>query len=187
MAILPRRNNDKGFSFNPNEDTENAKNSVQSDGKNEEPLLKWSSPNGFFNSKNVIWYLGLIVITLVISALVYLFTKDKITTGVIIVSGILIGIYASKKPRLTDYQLTTHGFTINGRYYSFGSYRSFAVVHHGESSSLVLTPLKRFMPYMYIYFPGDMTEKIQTAFTSALPLETSRQDFIDNLLRKIGF
>ncbi len=187
MALLHPKDKVGSFSFNPNESKEDKKDTPQPVGANEEPLFNWSSPNGFSNSKNLMWYLALIVITLGLSTLIYFATKDKITTAVIIVSGILIGIYASKKPRLTDYQLTLHGFTINGRYYNFGSYRSFSVVHHDDSSSVVFTPLKRFMPYMYIYFSGDMTERVEAALTGALPKETSRQDFIDNLLRKIGF
>ncbi len=185
MAIS--KSEDKGFSFNANKDKEDKENAFQPDGKNEEPLFNWSSPNGFSNSKNIIWYLVLIIVTLGLSALIYFSTKDKITTAVIIVSGILIGIYASKKPRVVNYQLTPNGFTVNGRYYNFSSYRSFSVVHHGGSSSVVLTPLKRFMPYMYIYFSDDMAEKIEAVLTGVLPKETSRQDFIDNLLRKIGF
>jgi hypothetical protein len=187
MAKSKKENKDKGFSFNPDKDREDKENAFRPDGKNEEPLFKWSSPNGFSNSKNLFWYLVLIIVTLGISALVYFSTKDKITTAVIIVSGILIGIYASKKPHVVNYQLTPTGFTINGRYYNFGSYRSFSVVQHGDSSSIVLTPLKRFMPYMYIYFSGDMSEKIEAVLISILPKETSRQDSIDNLLRKIGF
>jgi len=187
MALFQFKDKVEGFGFNPNESKKDKKNAPQPVGANEEPLFNWSSPNGFSNSKNLMWYLVLVVITLGISALIYFVTKDKITTAVIIVSGILVGIYASKKPRLTNYQLTPHGFTINGRYYDFGSYRSFSVVHHGDSSSVVFTPLKRFVPYMYIYFSGDMTEQVEVALTGALPKETSRQDFIDNLLRKIGF
>lgn len=155
--------------------------------KEDEPLFNWSSANSFSDKKNFMWYLSLLAATLVVSAALYLLTKDKVTTAVILVSGLLIGVYGGKKPKVVNYQLTKYGFTVNGRYYNFGSYRSFAVIHHGKSGGVVLTPLKRFMPYMYIYFGNDMEQQITSTLTSALPKEASHNDAIDRIIRMIGF
>lgn len=186
------------FTYNPQDkaDPEPKSEVVVSDGApkedvpaevSEEPLFNWSAPDSFSMTKNASWYIMLLLITLGVSAAIYFLTKDKITTGVILVSGLLIGVYAAKKPKTVNYQLTKHGFTVNGRYHEFGEYRSFSVVIHGDARSVVLTPLKRFMPYMYIYFASDMEQQITSSLADVLPKETSHRDAIDNVLRKIGF
>ncbi len=189
-----------GFKYTPNDKAEQQQNTPVVDsgeshepqenaqvGSGDEPLFNWAAPDSFSDSKKAGWYLILLIVTVIVTGSIYLLTKDKITTGVIIVSGILIGVYATKKPRTVNYQLTRYGFTVNGRYHQFGEYRSFAVVHHGDGRSAVLTPLKRFMPYMYIYFTSDIEPKIVSALNDALPKETAHRDALDNVLRKIGF
>lgn len=195
--MADEQNNDQvNFKYNPGSDSSDSDKAVSidqpliTDNPKEDvdkPIFKWSAPDSFSVNKQFSWYLALIVITLGVAAGIYLLTKDKITTAVILVSGILIGVYASKKPKMVDYQLTKHGFTINGRYHQFGEYRSFSVIYHGDIRSAVLTPLKRFMPYMYIYFASDMEQKILPTLVDVLPKETSHKDTLDNLLRKIGF
>lgn len=202
MLMDEHQEDEGGFKYNPNDKVEPDKSSEvivggqepQSDSQPDlppeeadQPLFNWSAPDSFSAHKNFSWYLVLLVLTLGVSAGVYFITKDKITTSVILVSGFLIGIYAAKKPKSVNYQLTKYGFTINGRYHEFGDYRSFSIVNHGDGRSAVLTPLKRFMPYMYIYFERDIEQQILTALTDVLPKETSHKDAIDNILRKIGF
>ena len=151
------------------------------------PLFNWSASDSFSVKKSSRWYLTLLVITLIFSVIIYLITKDKITTSVIVVSGLLIGVYAAKKPKVVNYQLTKFGFTINGRQYHYGDFRSFSIVQHGASGSAVFTPLKRFVPYTYIYFKSDLEEQVSSAIANVLPKENSHRDAIDKVLRKIGF
>ncbi|MHB1864877.1 MAG: hypothetical protein ACYCPS_01770 [Candidatus Saccharimonadales bacterium] len=183
-----------GFQYNPHDGKDieqgpigHKESEELTPSSDDEPLFNWSSPDSFSARKDIVWYLVLILVTLIVAAGIYLITKDKITTSVIIVSGILVGIYASKKPRLVNYQVTKYGFTVNGRYHRFGEYRSFSIVHHGEGRSAILTPLKRFMPYMYIYFASDIEQKIESILTDVLPKETSRKDALDKIIRKIGY
>jgi len=153
----------------------------------ENPLFKWSSPDSFSSNKTLVWYLSLLVITLGVAAGIYFITKDKITTTVILVSGLLIGFYGAKKPRMVNYEINRSGFSVNGRYYRLSNYRSFAVINHGDGRNLILTPLKRFMPYMYIYCDKTIEPKISSLLSEVMPSETTHRDGIDRFLRKIGF
>jgi hypothetical protein len=155
--------------------------------QNDDLLFNWSAPDSFSIRKSILWYLILIIGTVVIASAIFLITKDKITTGVILLSGFLIGVYATKKPKMVDYQLTKYGFAINGRRYKFGSYKSFSVIQHGDFRSAVLIPLKRFLPRMYINFDSSTEQKITAVLSGILPKETSRNDPIDKILIKIGF
>ena len=150
-------------------------------------LLNWRAAESFSTSKNFQWYLILTIGTIAFATAIYFFTGDKITTSVILIGGILIGIYGAKKPKVFQYQLTENGLNINGRYYRFDSFRSFSVVSHGGAHSIVLTPMKRFIPYLYMYYGSDVEEKLTTTLSNALPRQTSHNDLIDKVLRNIGF
>ncbi|MEI9913685.1 MAG: hypothetical protein WDN66_01640 [Candidatus Saccharibacteria bacterium] len=189
-----------GFVFNPKDTTEETEspeptdpapneplNNEHTSEKDDEPLFNWSAPNSYSSSKSFNWYLILIVCTLVLTAAVFFITKDKITTAVIVVSGLLVGVYAAKKPKNVNYQLTKYGFAVNGRHYRFGEFRSYTIVSHGSNRSAVLTPLKRFVPYMYINFASDMEQEISNSLADVLPQDISHKDTLDNVLRKIGF
>jgi hypothetical protein len=151
------------------------------------PLVSWTALDSFSTSKNFGWYFILLLVTIVVAAGIYLLTKDKITTGVILVSGLLIAIYGGKKPKAVKYALTDHGFKINDKSYEFNNFRSFSIVQHSGNLSAVLTPLKRFMPYMYIYFGGDVEKQVTTVLSDVLPIEMSHRDLIDKITRRIGF
>ena len=151
-----------------------------------EPLV-WAALDSMTSSKTPAWYLVLAILTLAFSSGVYLFTKDKITTAVVIVSGILIGVYAAKKPKMVDYQIDGHGFKVGQRNYIFGNFKSFSIVRQGENLVAVLVPLRRFMPYMYINFTIADEEKITDTLAKTLPIESNRRDYIEGFLRRIGF
>ena len=150
-------------------------------------LLNWQAAESFSLNKNFQWYLILTIGTIAFATIIFYFTRDKITTGVILIGGLLIGIYGAKKPRIFSYQLTNNGFSVNGKNYQFGSFRSFSVVSYSGAHSIVLTPMKRFMPYMYIYCGDDVEQKLTDALTNVLPRQTSHNDLIDRVLRNIGF
>ena len=151
-------------------------------------ILKWQAPDSYSPGKTASWYLGLLLITVVLSAAAYLLTGDKITTGVIAACGLLFGVYAAKKPRLLNYEISQNGFAINGRYHAFADYRSYAIVRHqGGGLSAVLTPLKRFLPYSYIYFTVNDELKITAILADSLAQQNAHTDIMDRMLRKIGF
>jgi hypothetical protein len=115
-------------------------------------------------------------------------TRDKISTAVLLVSGLVIGYYAAKKPKIVNYKISKYGFKVNDRYYAFGGFKSFVMIRHGETGiSAILTPLKRFMPYTYINFTNDTEAKITDALSDILPMKNDDRDLIDRLIKKIGF
>ena len=180
----------ENFKFNPSDDSQLSDTQIQTDSiepKADDPLINWSSVNFYYQSKTVFWYLSVLLISFVVSALIYLITRDKITAGVIMLSGIVIIIYGGRKPKEVAYQLTSSGFTVNGKFYQFSSFRSFSIIHQSLGSSAVLTPLKRFLPYTYIYFNNDLEDQISTALSDALPFVADHKDPLENFFKKIGF
>lgn len=131
------------------------------------------------------WYAGLIIATAALAALVFLITRDYFATGIIIVAGIIVWVFAGHKPTKADYQISGAGLSINGKNYPYGSYKSFSVMREGALNSINLIPLKRFMPPVAAYFEPKDEARITEALGEHLPLEDRKMDAVDRLSRRL--
>jgi hypothetical protein len=152
-----------------------------------EETVSWTASEFVAHDKGINWYLALAASVLIFTALVYLITKDKITTGVILAAALIFGIYAARQPRTLSYELDGAGLMVGEKFYDFNQFRSFVVIHDGAVSSVSFMPLKRFMPILTVYYsPGD-EQKIVKLLSSRLPLENHGRDVIDRFLHRIRF
>ena len=148
--------------------------------------VRWTASEFIAHQKSAGWFASLGAITLVVAALVYLATRDKITTGVIIVAGVIMAIYAVRKPRVIEYEMDETGLRVGSRFYAFEIFKSYAVLKEGAFSSLFLVPHKRFMPGLTVYYdPADET-KIMSLLSDRLPMAPYR-DPIDSFMKRIRF
>jgi hypothetical protein len=131
------------------------------------------------------WYMGLVIITLAVAALTYLVAKDKVATAIIIILGIIVGIFVRQKPRQAQYEITDAGLSVNDKIYKYADYKSFAVIREGVLTSVNLFPLKRFMPPVSAYFEPADEAKIVNALGNYLPYEERRLDAVDRLSRRL--
>lgn len=150
-------------------------------------LVDWKAAEFIHHEKSAGWYYRLAGVAIVIAIGVFLLTKDKISTGVVIFGALLFGIYARRQPRELEYALATHGLTIGGKYHSYEEFRSFSIVPETSVSSAVFRPLKRFGQILTIYFPHELEEQIEDILADRLPYEDHHNDPIDNLMRRIRF
>lgn len=147
--------------------------------------VSWEAPEFIDHPHGTGWYSLLTIITLALAALVYLIAKDKIATGTIVIVGIIVGVFASHKPGQAKYEINDSGLSINGKLYSYGDFKSFAIIREGLLSSINLLPLKRFMPPVSAYFEPAEEGKITEAVGNYLPYEDRRLDIIERLSRRL--
>lgn len=152
-----------------------------------EKAFSWTALSGSEERKTFNWYLSILGCTILVAAVVLLLTRDKISTTVIIVCGIIIMFYGARKPKEVNYSIDESGFTINDKQYNFDSFKSYMVLNTVPHITVVLTPLKRFMPYSYINFKGDIADKVNACLSKNLPLEKTKSDPLDRFFRYIGF
>jgi hypothetical protein len=120
-----------------------------------EPLLTWTAAEFVAHDKSARWYALLALVIVLLATVSYLISRDKVTTAVIAICGILFAIYAGHKPRQLQYSIDSYALTIGIKRYPFGSFRSFTVTHDGPVTSVTLMPLKRFSPSLTLYFDVD--------------------------------
>ena len=149
--------------------------------------ISWTASEFIDHKRGVSWYLMLASGAVVLAGLVYVITKDRFATAVIIVVGLIVGSTAHWKPKQVEYQISPEGLQVGDKQYSYGQFKTFSIVHESQLSSLVFHPLKRFMPPLSIFFDEDNEEKITAVVGKHLPLEERPPDRIDRLSRRLRF
>lgn len=149
--------------------------------------LTWTASEYLAHDKNSTWFISLGGGGIVIVALIYLITRDFVTITLVSGMVIIFGIFAARKPQILEYTLNYDGLQIGPKHYTFDSFKSFAVMDEGEVFSIMLLPLKRFMPTLSIYYDAKDENSIVDVLSGYLPVEQRTHDLTDQLMRKIRF
>lgn len=152
-----------------------------------EDSYEWTASEFIAHEKTAGWYVGLIIVAAIISAIVYFITGDKISVGVVLFGAIFFAVFASHKPREMNYSIGPGGIDVGKKHYDFEEFKSFGVVPEGAFSSIVFMPHRRFAIPLNIYYPPDDETKIANLIGSYLPIEEHSKDAVDKLLRSIRF
>lgn len=152
-----------------------------------EGSITWTASEFVAHTKSIAWYFMVIISSVIIAAIIWLLTKDVISSSVIVIAGFALSFYGAKRPREIEYRIDQDGVRIGNKQYGFDRFRSFSTVHQGTFSSLVLFPLKRFALLTSAYYDPSDEEKIIDIISNYLPLEEKRRDLVDELMWKIRF
>jgi len=150
-------------------------------------LVQWKASEFIDHQKSSVWFMGFIGASLLSSIIVFFVTKDILATLVVLIGAVTFGMYAAKKPRTLTYSLMPHALKVDQKSYRYDDFKSFCVRQEGALFSIILEPIKRFMPPLTIYFAGEDGEKIFDSLAQHLPHEERKVDFVENLMSKIRF
>jgi hypothetical protein len=149
--------------------------------------LSWTASEFIAHHKTAGWHVGLIGAAVVIAAVLWLITKDWVTTGVVIFAGFILSLYGGRHPGELQYQLDNYGISIGQKHFNFSDFRAFSIMPEGAFASISLLPTKRFAPMTTLYFAPDDGDKIIDILGNHLPQQPMKPDAIDSLMRKIRF
>lgn len=174
--------NDSAWQFSEQEDDNTDAFAISST-----PAVNWTASEYIAHDKNPGWYLLTILAALVVAALVFLVTRDKVSSVVVAILGIAFVVFGARKPQVLEYSIDSTGVRIGQKQYPFGLFRTFSVVEEDAIRSILLMPLQRFnLPISIYYDPAD-EQTIVEALSAHLPHEERRMSPVDNLMRKIRF
>lgn len=149
--------------------------------------VSWTASEFVAHEKSAGWYGGLAAVAAIVAALIYLLTRDIISTVVVLVCAGAFGVLGGKKPRQLQYHLDSSGITVGSKHFTYEMFRSFSVVPEGAFSSIVFMPLKRFAPLTTIYYAPEDEPKIINILTDRLPFEERKDAVIDSLMKRVRF
>lgn len=149
--------------------------------------ISWTASEFIAHQKSAGWFGLLAIAALVLAVLVWLVTRDVIATSTVIVGVLLLGVYAVQSPRQTSYTLDEFGLMIGSRQYRYDDFRSFTIVPEGAFLSVELMPLKRMAMMVTMYLDPEDEDRILDMLSLHLPLEETRTNLTDSLMRRIRF
>lgn len=149
--------------------------------------ISWTASEYVAHTKGVGWYLVSSIALVGITIAAFLVTRDIITTTIIVVIALLVGVSSAQKPRVLPYHLSPQGLTISNKFYPYSQFKSFSIMDEGVFSSIMFLPMQRFMPSLSIYYDPEDEERIVAALSVYLPMEMRKHDLMDNLARRLRF
>lgn len=153
----------------------------------QEPSLEWSAAEYVHNEKHLLWYGLYILGTLLLSAVVYITTKDIMSTGIVFVAILGLVFFASRKPGIQKYTIDGDSLRVGQKVYYLNDFKAFSVIEEGAMVEITLRPLKRFLPMVSVYVSSEQVDDLGDHLADFLPFEPYKPDAVDTLLRRIRF
>jgi len=161
--------------------------------------LSWSAPEyeEKERSRDWFWALGVIVATSSIAAIIF---NDYFFAVLLILSGVLLGFFAIKKPDTIFYELNEKGLKIGNRLYPYENIKSFWVqveqpkpTNH-QGGEIIIKPLlfvhseRVFMPVITIPIVEAMAEEIYyTLLSQKIEAVEMREHPSEKIMEALGF
>src|SRR3989339_113120 len=130
------------------------------------------------------WALGVIVITSSIASIIY---NNYFFAALLLISGILLGFFAIKKPDIISYELNTDGLKIRNQLYPYKNIKSF-YVQSGEKPILFIRSERVFMPVIEIPIENNLTSSIHSIMISKNVVEEEMKEHPSlKIMNSLGF
>ncbi|MDQ3158541.1 MAG: hypothetical protein M3P98_00165 [bacterium] len=149
--------------------------------------LSWTASEFVEHNKTQLWYVFGVLITIVVSGLIFFVTRDWFSSIALGLFVILFLVFAARKPKTLKYSLGNSGILVEQKFYGFDNFRSFSIIDEGARHSLSLQPIKRFQPQLNVYFAPQDEQNIINYLGGLLPYEEKTQDYVDRFMNSIKF
>ncbi len=150
-------------------------------------IVAWTASEYVAHDKDFAWYAGLALVAVLAAVILYVITRDFVSSGVALFGAFLLGFYGARKPRQLTYELSDEGLLIGEKHFGYADFKKFALVPEGAASSIRFVPHKRFGPPITIFYGLEDEERIVDILSAHLPIEEHKIDAIDRLMRRIRF
>ena len=141
-------------------------------------------------SSDWFWALGIIVVTSSVAAIIF---GNYFFATLLVLSGLLLGFFAVKKPDIVHYELNAKGLLIRNRLYPYENIKSFWV-QLGTSPESNVKPLlfihteRAFMPIITIPIEEIIAEDIHSIMLSQNIAEVEMKEHpSEKIMEALGF
>lgn len=150
----------------------------------QEPI-RWQASEYIHHEKNALWFVVFSIVVLGLMALAILLMQAWTFAVLIAVMAAAVIVYARRPPRILTYTLSVKGLYVGDHLYDLSEFKSFGVIHDGAEFSVMLIPIKRFLPGVTVYFPEELGEQIVDFLGARLAMQELHLDVIDKVVRKL--
>jgi len=148
--------------------------------------LQWTATESEAGSKGMWWYLGLVLVVVVLLVLAVIF-KLWLSIGVFIAMGAAVAVYARRGAHTQAYQLNSRGLTVGSRFYPYENLKSFGVVADPRWHAIDFELTARFMPRLNVLYNDADFGVITSLLSLHLPRMDREPDLVERITRWLRF
>jgi len=148
--------------------------------------IEWSALEYEEKERSVDWFwaLGIIVVAGSVTSLIY---GNYFFAILLILSGILLGFFAIKKPEMVSYELNKKGLKIKTRLFPYESMKSF-FVQTTPKPMLFVKSSRMFMPILSMPIEDNLAEDIRSLLLSNnVQEEEMKEGPSERIMERLGF
>ena len=153
---------------------------------NELEKIEWQMPEYNEKERNNDWFwaLGIIVVAASVTSVIF---SNYFFAILLIISGILLGYFAIKKPETVSYELNDKGLKIKSRLYPYEKIKSFYV--QTENKPLLFIKSERFyMPIISMPINYMQADNIKDLFLKKEVIEEKMAEHpYEKIMEHLGF
>lgn len=149
------------------------------------PELEWETTGDDHGSRGSLWFGSMVLGSICLSALIFLFTRDIVSTGVVLVALIGVVVYSGRQPKTGHYAFRADYLYVNNKPYNLKMFKSFSMTEESATVVFRLEALKRLMPYIVLYAPANLADQITTYLTAYLPQQEHKPELTEELFRRL--
>ena len=148
--------------------------------------IEWSALEYEEKERSVDWFwaLGIIVVAGSVASLIY---GNYFFAILLILSGILLGFFAIKKPEMVSYELNKKGLKIKTRLFPYESIKSF-FVQTAPKLMLFVKSSRMFMPILSMPIEDNLAEDIRSIMLlNNVKEEEMKEGPSEKIMERLGF
>lgn len=154
--------------------------------------LGWSAPEYEEKERGSDWFwaLGIIVFTASAAAIIY---NNYFFAALLILSGVLLGFLAIKKPEVISYELNEKGFLAHTSLYPYENIKSFWVQKESYGPEklkpiLFIKSERFFMPIILTPIENSVAEDVRSFLLQKnIPEEEMKETVPEKIMEALGF
>ena len=153
---------------------------------NETKNLTWAAPEYEHKEQNRDWFwaLGIVVVAGSITSIIF---HNYFFAILLVLSGILMTMFAIKKPDIVNYQINDKGLKIRDRLYPYESIKSFWV-RREDNPYLFIESQRLFMPIIQVPIESHLAEDIrQNMLTHEIIEQEMKEHATEKVMDFLGF
>jgi hypothetical protein len=149
-------------------------------------VLSWDAPEYHHVERTADWYwmLGIIAVSITVLCILV----NNILFGLFILLGALsAGMYASKEPKVVNFELQPRGILANKLFYPYNTLDSFWIDEHHPLPRIVLKSKKTFSPHITIPLSESIhSEEVRQYLVQHIAEVEHNESYFHRLLEHIG-
>lgn len=148
------------------------------------PLLEWTALEYEYKDRSYdwLWSVGLGALLL---AAIFLYFGNFLFSIVIVLSAVVIIIYAKRPPAEVNFAITTKGLRAGRELYLFTSIKDFAISKDGKR--LVIESSRAFLPRITIPLDDAPVGRVRDELRRRVKEVEFEEHFLDALADRLGF